>query len=69
MRGDASIIIVPIFFTKNIFVFLAYHLKPLAQKVELFVTDINDLLKKRNKLEILPDHYIHCTIDVFDLLP
>ena len=51
------------------FPFLVYHLKPLSQKVKLFVKDINDFLKKLNKLEILLDHYILCTTDVVDLLP
>ena len=57
------------FFTENISAFLEYHLKPLSQKVESFIKDTNDFLKKLNELRDLPDEFILCTIDVVGLYP
>ena len=43
------------FCTENISAFLEYHLKLLSQKVESFIKDTNDFLKKLNELRDLPD--------------
>ena len=57
------------FFTENISAFLEYHLKPLSQRVESFMKDTNNFLKKLNELRDLPDDFINCTIDVVGLYP
>ena len=57
------------FFTENISAFLEYHLKPLSQKVKLFIKDTNDFLEKLNELRDFPDDFILCTIDVVGLYP
>ena len=57
------------FFTENISAFLEYHLKPLSQKVNSFIKDTNDFLKKLNKLRDLPDDFILCAIDIVGLYP
>ena len=57
------------FFTENISAFLEYHLKPLSQKVNSFIKDTNDFLKKLNEVRDLPDEFILCTIDVVGLYP
>ena len=57
------------FFTENISAFLEYHLKPLSQKVKLFIKDTNDFLKKLDELRDLPDDFILCTIDPVELYP
>ena len=57
------------FFTENISTFLEYHLKPFSQRVESFMKDTNDFLKKLNELLDLPDDFINCTIDVVGLYP
>ena len=46
---------------------LESHLEPLLQKVNLFMKDTNDFLKKLNELRHLPDDFILCTIDVVGL--
>ena len=40
------------------------YLKPLSQKLKLFIKDTNDFFKKLNELRDLPDDFIFCTIDV-----
>ena len=57
------------FFKENISTFLEYHLKPLSQKVQSFIKNTNDFLKKLNELRDLPDDSILCTIDVAGLYP
>ena len=57
------------FFTKNISVFLEYHLSPLLQKVKSFVKDTNNFLRKLNELRDLLDGFFLYTIDVVGIYP
>ena len=57
------------YYTENISSFVEFHLKPLAQKVQSYITDTNDFLKKLSNLPVLPDNVILCTIDVVGLYP
>ena len=57
------------YYTENISSFVEFHLKPLAQKVQSYIKDTNDFLKKLSNLPVLPDNVILCTIDVVGLYP
>ena len=57
------------YYTENILSFLDYHLKPLAKKVESYITDTNHFLKKLKELGSLPKNAIICTVDVVGLYP
>ena len=49
--------------------FLKYHLKPIAQKIKLYVKQTNDFLPKLDALPFLPEVIILCTIDAMSLYP
>ena len=51
-------------YTENISALLEFHPKPLAQKVESYIKDFIDFLRKIDSLSPLPDDIILCTIDV-----
>ena len=55
------------FYTENIFSFIEYHLKPLAQNVKSYIRDTNDFLSKLASLPPLPDDVILCAIVVVGL--
>ena len=55
------------YFTDNIFYFLDFHLKPLAQIFKSYIQDTNDFLKKISSLPPFPDDVILCTVDVVGL--
>ena len=57
------------YYAENISSFVEFHLKPLAQKVQSYIKDTNDFLKKLSNLPVLPDNVILCTIDVVGLYP
>ena len=57
------------YYTENISSFVEFHLKPLVQKVQSYIKDTNDFLKKLSNLPVLPDNVILCAIDVVGLYP
>ena len=57
------------YYTENIFVFLDFHLQPLAQAVKSYIKDTNGFLNKLRSLPKLPDNIILCTVDVVGLYP
>ena len=57
------------FYTENISSFLDHHLRPVPQKVNSFIKDINHFLRKIMSLGQLPEGAIFCTIDVVGLYP
>ena len=50
------------YYTENISAFLDHHLQPLAQKVNSYIKDTNDFLKKLKYLPNLPEDFfvMHC---------
>ena len=57
------------YFTENISAFLDHHLQPLAKKVNSYIKDTNDFLKKLRDLPNLPEDFLLCTVDVVGLYP
>ena len=55
------------YFTKNISLFLDFHLKPLVQKVKSYIQDTNDFMKNAANIPPFPDDPILRTIDVVGL--
>ena len=49
--------------------FLDYYLQPVAKKVESYIKDTNNFLKKLQELASLPKKAILWTIDVVGLYP
>ena len=48
---------------------LDHHLQPLAKKVNSYIKDTNDFLKKLRDLPNLPEDFLLCTVDVVGLYP
>ena len=57
------------YYIENISYFLDFHLKSLAQKVNPYIQDSNDFLKKIANFPPLPHELILCTIDIVGLYP
>ena len=57
------------YYTENISSFLDFHLQPIAKKVESYIKDTNDFLKKLRSLTNLPGNSLLCTMDVVGLYP
>ena len=57
------------YYTENMSAFLKYHLKPIAQKIKLYIKETNDFLPKLDALPSLPEDIILCTIDIMSLYP
>ena len=55
--------------TENISSYLDFHLQPLSKKVDSYIKDTNDFLKKIRDLPDMPEDVILCTIDVTGLYP
>ena len=57
------------YYTKNISPFSDYHLQPPAKKVQSYIKDTHNFLKKLQELGSLPKNAVQCTVDVVSLCP
>ena len=52
-----------------IYLFLDFHLQPIAKKVKSYIKDTNDFLKRLRSLTYLPGNSLLCTMDAVGLYP